>query len=243
MTNERSPMTLLERCTVLSAHLERVDSAERDANLVKKIREIDDAIAGHVDRAELLKCSFEILRNAEVIKPKELDLTAVNRQIQRPVETLRKRLSEKRSEITNGDTWKNLDQKAESSSKDLERNLKSAWQKYLNAKTPRFEGFRSFSAFEKCKEAIRELERLKKESDDLGRDLPSDLTALERIAEIENCMNQIIASLDLNDVPDDVRDFLRSCASGVGLSQLTDSILEWLRIRGFTDSLKVTLNR
>lgn len=233
--------TLLERCVGLSDRLERVASAGKDADLVKKLREIEDKIAGHVDRAKALENSFKTLRGGGVIGTDEINQTAANKQIQRLIETLRKRLRERRSEMTKGDTWKNLDQKAKSTSNELDRALKSAWRTYVKSETPTYDIFRSFSGFEQCRSAIANLEQLQKKSEVLALELPGGVDELKRIGEIRQEMIRTIESLDLRDVPDEVLEFLRSCSSGVSLNELTDEILTWLRDRGFTKSMKVTL--
>ncbi len=239
-------MNLLEQCEQLDGKMDLIDSAEINAELVRKLEKIQSALTGHSSKANDLKRTLTAMLSQGVVDRERINLDSEKLKLQKSIETMQKRLAENRSKILDGNTWNNLDQlQAVGMAKLLSSELTKQWREYIKDSIPGIEAFQSFKVLPQCREAILELEKLNQDASDLKNRLPEDEDSVRQVMTIRKEMSDLIDSLDLKDEPEEMLKFLKRCASigGVPLEELTEEILVWLREKGFDGNLKISTAR
>ena len=239
-------MNLLEECEQLDAKMELVDSAEINAELIRKLEMIQTSLVRHSSSAIALKGTLSSMLSEGVVDREQFKFAPENSKLQKSIATMQKRLAENRSKILEGNAWNNLDQvQAVGLAKFLSSELTKKWREYVKESIPGIETFQSFKVLPQCKETILELEKLSQDASDLKDQLPEDKESVRQVLTIQKEMSDLIDSLDLKDEPDEMLQFLKRCASmgGVPLEELTEEILAWLKKKGFDGNLKISTVR
>jgi hypothetical protein len=234
------PTTFTTRCDGLIAQIERIQSREADAQIVRTLESMIAELSNHLDRATKLQRTAGIFASVEGMPQPVVNANAVE-ALKKDVGKLTERLEKNRTQIAGGNYWANCIVKAKGLTDSLEQELNRIWVDFISAEQPGYSVFKAYRSLPTCRPILSELDRLAGILISLRRTLPEDQSTIIMVRETTALMREHIASLGLEDTPPEVEDFLKKCSAdgGAFLSELTPEIFKWISAKGFAEDFRV----
>lgn len=234
--------TLIDRCEELTAQCTRLKTVNADAELSQQIETLE------AKASRLAEMSSEALRNLSTLLDGGLldgTLKSIAAKLGGFDDRLAKVLEKSREapgKLKDDKTWATFERLAQNLERDLTSILRTQWRGFVDRTTQnRSEVFSAFRGLAQCRDAVEKL--IQKETLARSRrdQLPASDADIKFIIEIGDSMTALINGLGIDGEPKEMINFLKLCASGngVSLSALTDERLEWLRAKGFGESLRI----
>lgn len=231
---------LIQRCRDLRTKIEHVASLEKDAELLNQLGQIKDALQRHREQSSALIGVLTILHHEGLVKREDVPTDSRIAAFRKLIDALQKKLSESRTKLKTGNDWAKCDKEAGALVKELDARLKVIWSQFVGDHNRNTDGFQAFRHIEGCSSILQKLDALNKRLTVLKAELPKTEADAISVRTASAEMDALIAEIDLGDVPEAVQEFLRKAAQGgVSLSELTDEIFAYLRLRKFVNSLRV----
>ncbi|MFM2219854.1 MAG: hypothetical protein RL240_4172 [Planctomycetota bacterium] len=234
--------TLIDRCRELITQCTRLKTVNADAELSQQIETLE------AKAARLADMSREALRNLSTLLEGGLldeTLKSISAKLGGFDDRLAKVLGKARDapgKLKDDQTWATFERLAQDLERDLTAILRTQWRGFVDGRTQnRSEVFSAFRGLTQCRDAVDKLIQKENLAKSRRDQLPASDTDIKFIIEIGDSMTALINGLGIDGEPKEMIDFLKLCASGDGvcLSALTDERLEWLRAKGFGESLRI----
>lgn len=122
--------------------------------------------------------------------------------------------------------------------------LLQAWQDYIATALPEQnpELLQTLGQLPGFKEPVEQIRRLQREVEDMRRRLPQSPDEMDRVTVSAAELRAAWQQLPTGGIPADVHDFLTAAVMGnARLSQLTNSVLEWLRTNNLINDVRISL--
>ncbi len=240
----RTVKTLLQQSQELCSDIDRIANHEKDAQLAQSLNAVVEAVTNHANRAGALAVNFKAMRSGQLTEGPLITRAAVE-SLRKRIDAVKKRLSERRDNIRQGNTWANFDNEASGLAKNLSANLDAAWRRFIDTQVTDTASLSTFRQVPACKGTLKKV-------DEVNASLKSKLVSLptkrgeitEAVAMGREAKDQI-GKMKLDGVPKAVELLLKSAATtGIPLSDLSNEVLDWLRDhKEFMAGLRVTASQ
>lgn len=234
--------TLIDRCQELVSQCTRLKTVNADAELSQQVETLE------AKAARLVGMSGEALRNLSTLSKGGL-CDGVFEDFAKKIDGLEDRLTsvlekarDAPGKLKDDQTWAKFERLAQDLERDLTTILRTQWRGFVDRRTQnRSEIFSAFRGLAQCRVAVDKLIQKETSARVRREQLPANVDDINFIIEIDESMTALIDGLGIDGEPVEMIDFLKQCASGIGvsLSALTDERLAWLRAKGFGESLRI----
>ncbi len=221
--------TLLEQSKELCVDIDRIANHENDAQLAQSLNVVADAVVNHATRACALAVNLKVMRSDELLEGPLITRPAVE-SLQKKIDTLKKRLNERRGDLRQGNTWANCDNEANGLAKALSGNLESAWRRFINTQVTDTASLSTFRQVPACKGPLKKVDEINGLLKSKSFALPTTKKEIAEATVLGREAKEEIGKMKLSGVPKAVETLLKNAAtSGTPLGDLSDEVLAWLR--------------
>lgn len=226
---ETLPSLLPTRCRELREKIGRLAIAAQNGHILNLWRPVRDGVEFHLQRTNALLLSLGVLQAQGLLINSDFPSNSVFETYFKNLAALQKRLVENRSDLLGKNSWAKYESSAKELTAKLEEILKKRWSEHLSVHLDG-ERLQFASKLGHHPKLISEINTLQAELQTQQRQLPIDVESFLIADEKKRRLLELWDELDDGNMPLDVREFLKqSTASGARLSDLSDSILKWLR--------------
>lgn len=225
----------------LRARIERVAFRDRDEELERNLKTVQDKLRKHIQAAVSLMQALRVMRAANLVGAQDLvPVTGKVESLVKKIGTLQTRLKNERSKLRTDNTWGLCDTEAGALAKSLDEKLRDLWRQFVAREIRNTDTFQPFRSLQGCAPILTELDKLTRTLREHQTQLPDSAAAVAAVTEKGAQMDVEIAKLKVDGIPASVLAFLKQAATGgIVATELTDEILACLRERQFVGSLRI----